>query len=107
MKKILLFVILAALACAGCSKDDGDQKKITNLSGQTWYDTYVWFNAEDGTPLAFDGPIGTVGVGESVTVSTSERFFSINFNDASGHLISTKNKPFAGGSVTVRESDIR
>jgi hypothetical protein len=106
MKKTLLIAILSCLAFAGCSKDDGDQKKITNLSGTVWYDTYVWFNSEDGTPIGFDGPLGTVEIGESITVSTSHKYFSINFNNASGKLISTQNKSFAGGSVSVREDDL-
>ncbi len=42
MKKTLLIVILVCFSFGGCSKDGEDQKTITNLSGEVWYDTYIF-----------------------------------------------------------------
>lgn len=108
MKKTFLLAVLTCLVFAGCSKDGEDQKKITNLSGEAWYDTYIYFSAEESVESELTGfeQKGTVEIGESCSVSTSQNYFSVTFTDSSGDMQMSKKILFNGNSATVRADDL-
>lgn len=104
MKKIL-FLLLAVLSLAGCSKDD-DLFVITNRSGITWYDTQIWFrDSEEGDMNSYK-EVGTVNIGSSCAVEPDGAYFYIYAEDARGEMIMSKNIKVNGSSATVREGDL-
>ncbi len=109
MKKVLFVVMaIATIAFAGCDMDDENQRKITNLTGQTWYDTYIWFqaDAEPGSTISGFEQKGTIGVGESCIVSTSDNYFHVSFDNAFGDMEMSKILPFSGSSTTVKADNL-
>ena len=108
MKSFVLSVMaIAVIALTGCGKDDA-KKTITNLSGQTWYDTNVFFSTGPTAGDKFNGveQKGTVEIGESIVVSTNEEYFTVSFENALGKLNTSKILPFGGSAATVKARDI-
>ncbi len=108
MRKIISLALLVVIFTA-CSKGNEDVKTITNLSGFTWYETWVWFaDSEDtGSELkGFDDSKKTVEVGKSINVETESKYFYITCKDSKGKNRMSKRKPFSGEKATVTESDL-
>jgi hypothetical protein len=107
MKKIILLAALS-MFFIGCGKDDESEKTITNLSGETWYETWVWFaeTLEHDELAGFDDRGGTVEVGKSYNVKSKWDYFYVSFKDESGEKKMSKTQKFVGGSATVTKQDL-
>jgi hypothetical protein len=106
MKKILLLALFSVIF-ASCGKEDENVKTITNLSGETWYETWVWFsNSEEGDLTGFDDSEKTVEIGKNITVSTDAEYFYVTFKDGSGKSKMSKRRLFTNNKATVNKSDL-
>lgn len=104
---VLSAILLIAVLFCGCSKDDNNSKTITNLSGEIWYKTNVLLHDTlDGESQAYE-EVGTVDIGQSITVNTDKPYFHIFAKDGKGMGIFSKVIPFNNNKANVTERDLK
>ncbi|MCL2328357.1 MAG: hypothetical protein FWC39_07570 [Bacteroidetes bacterium] len=107
MKRFLFIAVLVLpIVFSGCSKVR--EKTIINLTGITWYETYVGFEKGEGEDRKYLGSanFGMKDVGERCIISTSAPAFHIQARDAYGQKIMSKTIYFKDDKAIVAEKDL-
>ncbi len=98
--KALLLMIVTSLIIVGCSKEDNDRCKITNLSGVDWYDASVLLlDSEESIEGIED--IGNVSVGDVFTLPSGYTYFVVSGRKYNGKVLRSYDlRLYDGAKVT-------
>ena len=109
MKKLLLLLLIPiAFMVVSCSDDDNDNvTNVQNISGQDWYDTFVYFYEIPEGELIDITKIGTVKIGDIISFAPKASYFQIKARTSNGDFLTSE--LFSTGkkiNVSIGKKDI-
>ena len=103
-----MLLIPATFMVVSCSDDDDDNvTNVQNVSGQDWYDTFVYFYEIPEGELIDITKIGTVKIGDKITFAPKASYFQLKARTSNGEFLTSE--LFSTGkniNVSVGKKDI-